>query len=188
MENKMQAAMWKSMKNCIRNWSQKWPCILFVAIYRENKQFNMLHQWTNSEDKIPGDPGESEPWATLCKRLPGDPSWKAMDWPEVWRGRHPYYCRETSRGNWPDDRRSNGLPKYHGQGYQNWSWYEVTYYLDKGKNILPLKLHILLCKYSGPETLCWGRVILSAFGAWILDLALVDSSPQVSWWILFLND
>ena len=97
---------------------------------------NMLHQWNNSQDKIPGDPGESKTWATLCERLPGDPSWKAMDWPEVWRGRHPYDCRETSRGNWPDDGRGNGLPKYHGQGSQNWSWYEVTY------SILPLNLEL----------------------------------------------
>ena len=34
----MQATMWKSIKSWVRNWCQKWPCILFGAIYREKKQ------------------------------------------------------------------------------------------------------------------------------------------------------
>jgi len=40
MESKIQAIMWKSMKIWIRNLRPKWPfCILFEAIYRENKQW-----------------------------------------------------------------------------------------------------------------------------------------------------
>ena len=38
MENKTKGTMWKSLKNYIRNWCQKWPYIMFRAIYRENKQ------------------------------------------------------------------------------------------------------------------------------------------------------
>ena len=38
MESKTEGTMWKSIKNCVRNWCQKWPCILFGANYRENKQ------------------------------------------------------------------------------------------------------------------------------------------------------
>ena len=41
MENKMQASTWKSIKICIRSWCQMWRCILFWAIYRENKQWSV---------------------------------------------------------------------------------------------------------------------------------------------------
>ena len=44
MESKTEGTMWKSIKNYIRNWCQKWPCILFGAIYRENKQWSSYLQ------------------------------------------------------------------------------------------------------------------------------------------------
>ena len=34
----MLATMWKSIKSWVRNCCQKWPCILFGAIYWKNKQ------------------------------------------------------------------------------------------------------------------------------------------------------
>ena len=40
MESKTEGTTWKSIKNYIRNWCQKWCCILFGAIYRENKQWS----------------------------------------------------------------------------------------------------------------------------------------------------
>ena len=39
MESKTEGTTWKSIKNYIRNWCQKWCCILFGVIYRENKQW-----------------------------------------------------------------------------------------------------------------------------------------------------
>ena len=39
MESRTEGTMWKGIENCVRNWCQKWPCILFGAIYRENKQW-----------------------------------------------------------------------------------------------------------------------------------------------------
>ena len=43
MESKTEGTTWKSIKNYIRNWCQKWCCILFGAIYRENKQCTNNH-------------------------------------------------------------------------------------------------------------------------------------------------
>ena len=40
IESKTEGTTWKSIKNYIRNWCQKWCCILFGAIYRENNQWN----------------------------------------------------------------------------------------------------------------------------------------------------
>ena len=42
MESKTEGTTWKSIKNYIRNWCQRWPCILFGAVYRENKQWHIL--------------------------------------------------------------------------------------------------------------------------------------------------
>ena len=39
MESKTEGTIWKGIENFVRNWCQKWPCILFGAIYRENKQW-----------------------------------------------------------------------------------------------------------------------------------------------------
>ena len=39
MESKTEGITWNSIKNCIGNWCQKWCCILFGVIYRENKQW-----------------------------------------------------------------------------------------------------------------------------------------------------
>ena len=47
MASKTEGTMWKSIKNCIRNGCPKWPCILFWAIYRENKQ------WPASTRSVP---------------------------------------------------------------------------------------------------------------------------------------
>ena len=49
MESKTEGTMWKSIKNYIRNWCQKWPCILFGAIYQENKQWSDKDR-SNEED------------------------------------------------------------------------------------------------------------------------------------------
>ena len=39
MESKTEVTTWKSIKNLlIRNWCQKWCCLLFGPIYREKKQ------------------------------------------------------------------------------------------------------------------------------------------------------
>ena len=35
----------KNLKICIRNWCQKWPCILFEAIFRENKLWQDSNLW-----------------------------------------------------------------------------------------------------------------------------------------------
>ena len=40
MGSKTKGTTWKSIKNYVRNWCQKWCCILFGAIYRENKQWS----------------------------------------------------------------------------------------------------------------------------------------------------
>ena len=51
MESKTEGTIWKGIENCVRNWSQKWPCILFGAIYRENKQCYANHltsRWPRS--------------------------------------------------------------------------------------------------------------------------------------------
>ena len=42
MESKTEGTMWKSIKNCVRNRCQKWPCILFGVNYQENKQWTEL--------------------------------------------------------------------------------------------------------------------------------------------------
>ena len=44
MESKTEGTMWKSIKNCLKNRCQKWPCILFGANYQENKQCHALKQ------------------------------------------------------------------------------------------------------------------------------------------------
>ena len=41
MESKTEGTIWKSITICIRNWCQKWPYILFEAIYRENKRWGV---------------------------------------------------------------------------------------------------------------------------------------------------
>ena len=48
MESKTEGTTWKSIKNYIRNWCQKWCCIFLGAIYRENKQWQGFRSigWT----------------------------------------------------------------------------------------------------------------------------------------------
>ena len=43
MESKTEGTIWKSIKNCLRNRCQKWPCILFRANHRENKKWGVQH-------------------------------------------------------------------------------------------------------------------------------------------------
>ena len=40
--SKTEGTMWKSIKNCVRYRCRKWPCILFGANHRENKQWYTL--------------------------------------------------------------------------------------------------------------------------------------------------
>ena len=54
MENKMQATMWKSMKNCIRS-SQKWVYILFETIHRKNKQCKLDRALNDGQVKLAED-------------------------------------------------------------------------------------------------------------------------------------
>ena len=86
MEKKMLATMWKSIKSWVRNWCQKWPCILFGAIYRKNKQCSVTVQCSFC------------PYLGLlsgCWRRRGSGVFETVPW-RTGRGTEPWFVCATS--------------------------------------------------------------------------------------------
>ena len=62
MESRTEGTMWKSIKNCTRNWCQKWPCILYGVIYWENKQWGVRYYGM----EVPGHCQEHQRIPRMC--------------------------------------------------------------------------------------------------------------------------